>query len=189
MAALASAGVGGRKVAGAVQFIRVLRTPMRPLRCMVLVAVLSAGGCASRAPAGPGDLPASTADSATTLPAAAHAAQVARAMVGTPYRYGGATPNGFDCSGLVYFSYARAGLRVPRTSAALRRAARPVARHAMRRGDLLFFDGLSKTGHVGLYLGDDRFVHAPSSGKRVQTARLDQGFFASRLSQVGRLTP
>jgi len=110
-------------------------------------------------------------------------------MVGTPYRYGGTSPDGLDCSGLVYFSYGKAGVRVPRTSGAQRRASRPVARHALRPGDLLFFDGLSKTGHVGIYLGEDRFVHAPSSGKRVATARIDQGFFARRLSHIGRLTP
>lgn len=114
-------------------------------------------------------------------------AEIVLSMVGTPYRYGGAGPRGFDCSGLVYFAYSNVGIPVPRTAAAQRRAARPVQTRAVQPGDLLFFDTRWQAGHVGIYVGDGRFVHAPSSGKRVTVARMDQGFFAGRLTHAGRL--
>jgi len=101
---------------------------------------------------------------------AAQASEVAASMVGKPYRYGGHHPNqGFDCSGLVYYSYRRAGLDVPRATTAQRRSGRKVSPSSLSRGDLLFFNQEGKpSSHVGIYLGGDRFVHAPSSGKRVR---------------------
>lgn len=101
---------------------------------------------------------------------ASRATDVATSMVGKPYRYGGHHPNkGFDCSGLVYFSYQRAGMDVPRSTSGQRRQARKISPSSLSRGDLLFFNQEGKrSSHVGIYLGDDRFVHAPSSGKRVR---------------------
>ncbi|NIR96568.1 MAG: C40 family peptidase, partial [Gammaproteobacteria bacterium] len=102
------------------------------------------------------------------------AVSVARDMVGVPYRYGGESPReGFDCSGLVHYSYLRAGLRVPRTTRDQFRRGRPVPRGRLAPGDLLFFrlDG-RKVSHVGIYMGNGRFVHAPSSGKTVSIASL-----------------
>lgn len=101
------------------------------------------------------------------------AAQHALAMQGKPYRYGGNTPNGFDCSGLVQYSYGRAGARLPRSTDALWDSSRTVSERQRRPGDLLFFtqDG-KRSSHVGIYLGNGRFVHAPSSGKRVGIANL-----------------
>ena len=85
-------------------------------------------------------------------------------MIGKPYRFGGATPAGFDCSGLVQFSYRQAGLALPHNTEA-------------RRGDLAFFDEEGKkSSHVGIYLGDGRFVHAPSSGKVVRSDFLAKGW-------------
>ncbi len=115
-------------------------------------------------------------------------ADTALSMVGTPYRFGGSTPQrGFDCSGLVYFAYDQNGMKVPRTSREQRRRAEPVYRRSLKRGDLLFFDTGWKSGHVGIYIGDSQFVHSPSSGKRVSVVRLDVGYFASRLEQAARL--
>ncbi len=114
-------------------------------------------------------------------------ADTALSMVGTPYLFGGSTPHGFDCSGLVYFAYDQNGMKVPRTSREQRRRAKLVNRRFLKRGDLLFFDTGWKSGHVGIYVGDSRFVHAPSSGKRVSVVRLDVGYFASRLEQAARL--
>lgn len=104
------------------------------------------------------------------------AAQVALSMVGKPYHYGGNSPQrGFDCSGLVQYSYGRAGVRLPHGTTHLRRASRPVSKGHIRRGDLLFFDQEGKTSsHVAIYVGDDRFVHAPSSGKRVHVANFSK---------------
>lgn len=115
------------------------------------------------------------------------AASIAQSQVGVPYLYGGSTPHGFDCSGLVYYSYGGAGKVVPRTTSALWRAATTVAAGSERPGDLVFFDTEGKPGHVGIYLGDGYFVHAPSSGKNVVTARLDDGWYARQLLRIGRL--
>lgn len=106
------------------------------------------------------------------------AAEHALRMVGKPYRYGGSTPRGFDCSGLVRYSYRKAGAMLPRSTSELHRASRAVGRAHMRRGDLLFFDQEGKrSSHVAIYLGDGRFVHAPSTGKRVLVANLSDPYW------------
>jgi len=100
------------------------------------------------------------------------ATQVALSMVGKPYRYGGNSPQrGFDCSGLIQYSYARAGVRLPHGTTHLRRTSRPISKRNLRRGDLVFFDQEGKSSsHVAIYIGGNRFVHAPSSGKHVHVA-------------------
>lgn len=104
-----------------------------------------------------------------------HAVEIARHQKGDPYRYGANGPRRFDCSGLVQYSYGRAGLRVPRTSRAQARYARRIKRRAMRPGDLMFFHNRrGRVYHVGIYTGwtrhhRRRMVHAPRPGKRVQT--------------------
>lgn len=121
------------------------------------------------------------------IPTGDRVADIALTMVGKPYQFGGSSPSGFDCSGLVYYAYGRLGVPVPRTSREQRKAARNVGVSSVRRGDLLFFDTSWKSGHVGIYVGDGRFVHAPSSGKRVSIEPLTEGYFASRLEAAGRL--
>lgn len=112
---------------------------------------------------------------ASTYPAsnsrlAAKAADIAAHMVGTRYHYGGNRPSkGFDCSGLVEYSYLRAGLKVPRTTQMQRRHSRAVSLKNIKKGDLIFFNQSGKrSSHVGIYLGNKRFVHAPSPGKSVR---------------------
>jgi cell wall-associated NlpC family hydrolase len=115
----------------------------------------------------------------------ARAAAMALKAVGVPYRWGGASPaGGFDCSGLVYWAYGRLGIALPHSSYALHDLGRPVARSKMKAGDLLFFSGL---GHVGIYIGRGRMVHAPHSGSRVEIIRLGQSSYAGRLVGVRRL--
>lgn len=120
--------------------------------------------------------------------APARAAGVAVKMVGKPYRPGGASAStGFDCSGLVQFSFRQAGLAVPRSTEQQLHYSRAVQRSSLRRGDLVFFDQEGKKhGHVGIYLGDGRFVHAPSSGKHVRIDRLDSRYWQTHLSAVRR---
>lgn len=110
-------------------------------------------------------------------------------MIGVPYRYRGASPAGFDCSGLVVYSYAAAGLSgLPHSASRLERIARPVALSQLEPGDLLFFRlAGKKTSHVAVYVGDRAFVHAPSSGKRVEKVSFDHVYWASRLGRAGRL--
>jgi cell wall-associated NlpC family hydrolase len=105
--------------------------------------------------------------------------------VGVPYRWGGSSPtSGFDCSGLVYWAYARLGVEVPHSSYALYSLGRPVTRSRMKRGDLLFFYSL---GHVGIYLGHGRMVHAPHTGALVQVVSLSRSGYGSSLVGVRRI--
>ncbi len=121
--------------------------------------------------------------------AAERAAWRAANLVGTPYRFGGASPvEGFDCSGLVHFTYREAGVVVPRDTAAQRLAARPIRRAELQPGDLLFFDlEGKKNSHVGIYTGGGTFVHAPSTGKDVRLDRLDAPYWKRQLSELRRL--
>jgi cell wall-associated NlpC family hydrolase len=115
------------------------------------------------------------------------AAIVALEQVGVPYRYGGQSPRGFDCSGLVHYAYQYAGVSIPRTTTQLWTAARPVADDELKAGDLLFFRIDGKMSHVGLYLGDQRFVHAPQSGRTVAVASLEAPFYRQALIRGGRV--
>jgi cell wall-associated NlpC family hydrolase len=108
-------------------------------------------------------------------------------MIGVPYQWNGATPSGFDCSGLVQYAYNEAGIGVPRTSREQYRAAQPIQLNQARTGDLLFFNFDGRISHVGIYLGNDRFAHAPSSGKQVEIASLKQPPYRDRFVTAGRI--
>lgn len=115
------------------------------------------------------------------------ASNTAASMLGKPYRYGGSSPKGFDCSGLVYYSYTRAGARVPRTTVSQQKATRPVGLNDLRKGDLLFFDERGKhASHVAIYLGNGLFVHAPSRGKRVREDRLSDPYWNKSFASARR---
>jgi murein DD-endopeptidase len=116
-------------------------------------------------------------------------ATIALSMVGTPYRYGGSTPQGFDCSGLVYYAYQSVGKSVPRTSREQIRAARRIDSGLIRVGDIVYFDKLWRRGHVGIYVGDYQFVHAPSSGQHVRVDSLTHGYYSRQSARIGRLHP
>jgi peptidoglycan DL-endopeptidase CwlO len=111
------------------------------------------------------------------------AALLALHEVGTPYVWGGGGPGGFDCSGLTSWVYGKLGVSLPHNAAAQFGGGRAIGRSKLRRGDLLFFDGL---GHVGLYLGGGRMVHAPQSGRSVEVVRLAD-HYAERLVGARRI--
>lgn len=125
------------------------------------------------------------ADRATALAAKqARVVRYARRFLGVPYVYGGTTPRtGFDCSGFTRYVYASVGMLLPHYTGSQFALGRRVARSALRPGDLLFFNGL---GHEGMYLGGGRFIHAPSSGKRVSIASIT-GWYAERYVGARRL--
>jgi peptidoglycan DL-endopeptidase CwlO len=108
---------------------------------------------------------------APALPALGErAVAYARRLIGIPYRWGGTSPgSGFDCSGFVRYVYGRLGITLPHSSYADFALGRRVGRGSLRPGDLVFFDGV---GHVGLYVGAGKFIHAPHSGTRVQISSL-----------------
>ena len=171
-----------------------MRMLVRPSSLAAIVlAVLVLGGCstARKAPepdrgSRPGG-PQATPKSANGAEIGANAAQHALAMRGKPYRYGGYSPQGFDCSGLVHYSYSRAGGQLPRNTNGLWSRSRAISMSDLRPGDLLFFDQEGKkNSHVGLYVGNRRFVHAPSSGKQVSTASLSDPYWRDHLSGVRR---
>ena len=121
---------------------------------------------------------AQTPEGATVIPPSSYGGVVGVALSyqGVPYVWGGASPGGFDCSGLVMYSYAQIGVSLPHSSYAQYNVGVAVPRDQLQPGDLVFFDGL---GHVGLYIGGGMFVHAPHTGTVVQVASLDSGWYAA----------
>ena len=103
----------------------------------------------------------------------------AQRFLGVPYRWGGEDRGGFDCSGLTMVSYRLNGLDLPRNSRAQFDAGRPVARQTLQRGDLVFFatQGGRRVTHVGMYIGNDQFIHAPRAGQTVRVASLSNSYF------------
>lgn len=114
---------------------------------------------------------------------------VALGLVDTPYRHGGNTPqSGFDCSGLIVYAFDKAaGLRLPRTVAGLSRAGWGVRAEAMRTGDIVLFDIEGPFTHAGIYVGNDRFVHAPSRGGQVRLDGVLARYWRPRFSGVRRV--
>ncbi|MDO5639384.1 MAG: C40 family peptidase [Neisseria sp.] len=105
-------------------------------------------------------------------------------LVGTPYKYGGSnTATGFDCSGMIQYVYQNAlGVSLPRTARDMAAASRQISQSRLKTGDLVFFNtgGSSKYSHVGLYIGNGEFVHAPSSNGTIRTEKLSSPYFAKR---------
>ncbi|BDT68590.1 hypothetical protein os1_27750 [Comamonadaceae bacterium OS-1] len=148
---------------------------------VALVVLLALAGCSTAppsrlsvtAPPGPSRLSAEEANDVTLY---------AISLVGTPYRYGGNTPaSGFDCSGLIGFVYqSQARLPAPRTVAALVNWGQAVPADAVRTGDLVVFAPRGAATHAGIYVGEGRFVHAPSAGGVVRLDLLASAYWAKQ---------
>jgi cell wall-associated NlpC family hydrolase len=154
----------------------------RRLRLAALGTVLAAtlAACTPFRPDLPGE-PVTMTDPGVVL------LRVAETRIGAPYRYGSAGPDAFDCSGLVAYAHRQVGIAVPRTAAEQFAKATPVERRQLRPGDLVFFRLSGReVGHVGIYVGDDRFVHAPQSGGRVHVASLEDAWYRQRFVGAGR---
>jgi cell wall-associated NlpC family hydrolase len=120
---------------------------------------------------------------------AAHEAMI---KVGTKYRYGGSSPEtGFDCSGLVAHVFERTwGITVPRTTDEQRSLGRAVKRTELQAGDLVFYNTRGRPfSHVGIYLGDGHFVHAPRPGAKVRVESIDTSYWRVRFNGARRLDP
>ena len=154
---------------------------------VTLAALLLLGACATSV-VQPAPESATAQPAAVGNPVAGRAADNALAMLGKPYRHSGNTPAGFDCSGLVHYSYSKVGVNLPRATQAQRREGQPVNASELRRGDLVFFDQEGKkSSHVGIYVGQGRFVHAPSTGGRVRTDGLDTAYWRTHFVEARRL--
>ena len=167
---------------------------------LVLAACLSAG-CASRAtpkpfPGAPAAAPSTPEPPAATAPApppvssgeAPAVVTTALALRGTPYRSGGSDPSGFDCSGFVQYVFARHGRQLPREVKDQFQLGKRIGKDDVRPGDLIFFQTVSKgASHVGIALGGDEFVHAPSSRGVVRVEKYTGGYWAARWVGARRL--
>jgi cell wall-associated NlpC family hydrolase len=113
----------------------------------------------------------------------------ALALVDSPYRYGGRTPAGFDCSGFVGYVFSEAaGLVLPRRSEDIVRVGDPLELTSLEAGDLVFFNTLGRRySHVGIYIGDGRFVHAPTRGGRVRVERITDPYWRARYNAARRI--
>lgn len=144
---------------------------------ILTVAVLVFSGCAS-----------TSSSYQSGSPSNHEAVTIAENLIGTPYRYGGADPRGFDCSGLVYYSYRKAGIPLPRSTTDQYRLSKRIHLSKLRPGDLVFFAiSPNKPSHVGIYAGQGKFIHAPSSGKAVSYAYLGNDYWQDKLIGTGRL--
>jgi cell wall-associated NlpC family hydrolase len=152
----------------------VLNAPIA-LKLAALLVLLVLTGCGSRA-----------LQEADTAQWRSQVVASAQAQLGTPYRYGGSDSRGFDCSGLVYYAHRQAGVHIPRTAAGQLTRTRPVSRAALRPGDVVFFRTDAKRTHTGIYIGEGRFIHAPSTGKTVSYDRLDDSYWKQRFLGGGR---
>jgi cell wall-associated NlpC family hydrolase len=147
-------------------------TPAQALTSAVAPVASPSPSTAAPAPVGP-----------APPPTHSSVVSIAERYLGVPYRWGGASPSGFDCSGLVMYVYAQVGVSLPHSSYAQYGMGSPVSRSDLQPGDLVFFDGL---GHVGIYVGGNSFIHAPHTGDVVKISSIS-GWYASTYVGARRL--
>ena len=164
---------------------RITRALAARQQAAVLAAQQSAAATDQAPGAAPGLVGSPAATSIPTTTAGGHpeAATIATRYLGVPYVWGGASPAGFDCSGLVMYVYAQLGISLPHYTVSQWNATIPISLSQLEPGDLLFFDGL---GHVGIYIGGGQFVHAPQTGDVVKISPLSE-FPGSRYVGARRL--
>ena len=163
------------------------------LPCLALSAAVLLAGCGTTPPPSSPSSPTRTTPYSNLSPdQASDIAIHALGLVGTPYRYGGNTPDsGFDCSGLVGYVFQTAlGINLPRVSRDMARktdAELIKSREDLKQGDLVFFGHRGRVNHVGIYVGEGRFLHSPSTGKDVRVDSLVTGYWSAKFMQARRV--
>jgi cell wall-associated NlpC family hydrolase len=162
------------------------------LGLLTLAVSLTLSACGARgghAPSPfPGTRPLDGTDAATRPGDPTSVANTALSLQGTPYVWGGTTPKGFDCSGFTRYVYAQHGIPLPRTAAHQYRVGARVSPRDIRPGDLVFFSTVAPgPSHVGLAIGDGRFVHAPSERSKVRVESLDTRYWQRRYLGARRI--
>jgi cell wall-associated NlpC family hydrolase len=158
-------------------------TPARSIIAAVFAGLsIALGGCAGTSLKAdyPPNSPAVAAESKRMV-------DLAMSMLGQPYRNGGAAPGGFDCSGLVAYAASGAGIRVPRTAREQLHTGKPIARGEVRAGDLVFMHLAHKELHVGIAIGGERFIHAPSKGGYIRIDSLAAPPYAGGFLRARRI--
>lgn len=164
-----------------------------PLLGVLLCLAVLLGGCGSPAPRKAESVPLGSSARYFTLPEQQHAQEMvvyALGLLGTGYRFGGRNPEaGLDCSGMVsYIVQEISGQRLPHNAAQIASMTRPIKVSELRPGDLVFFNTLNrKHSHMGIYMGDGRFIHAPSSRGQIRVEKLDNTYFRPRIDGARRL--
>jgi peptidoglycan DL-endopeptidase CwlO len=161
---------------------RVSTTPSRVARGVLLGLIVALAACSSvpqRAPA-----PGPSIDRGGPERQGQRAVDIAMQYRGAPYRWGGETPSGFDCSGFVRYVYAQLGVSLPHNAAQQYRYGTAITRDNLEPGDLVFFDRLR---HNGIYIGEGRFIHARQTGKHVALASLDDDWYRTHWVGARRL--
>jgi cell wall-associated NlpC family hydrolase len=108
-------------------------------------------------------------------------------FLGKPYAYGATGPNAFDCSGLTQYVYNKFGVDISRTTYTQVEEGTKVKRSELRAGDLVFFNTEGSISHVGIYIGDGEFIHAPRTGKPVMVSSLSDGYYSARYATARRI--
>lgn len=111
----------------------------------------------------------------------------AHKYLGVPYEYGGRSPSGFDCSGLVWYVFREHGIKLPDSSYKQAAVGEKIDKNELQPGDLVFFQSDGRVGHVGLYIGDGTMIHAPGRGKRVRKASLSDTYYKTHYATARRL--
>ena len=114
----------------------------------------------------------------------------AKNFIGLPYRFGGTSPtSGFDCSGFMQYVYKQtANINLPRTSGSMAQVGERISRSELKPGDMVFFShGGGRISHVGMYIGEGRFIHSPSTGKSISITSLDSGYWANKFVTARRV--
>jgi len=150
------------------------------MKFILLLSILALGACTS-----------DKASVRTQYSNTSNITSYAKSLIGTPYKYGGNSPKkGFDCSGFVVHVFRQSlGVKLPRTTRKIRYSGKSVQKNYLRAGDLVFFNtSRRKFSHVGIYLGNNRFIHAPSSGGSVRIENMQASYWRTIYNGARRVT-